>query len=83
MPFTVKVLMIHVLPEETWYACTCEGGTNQCGQCTDISGDDLGSGDDEEASTSYRGGRTGAAGSDVLVALQEQLRQALAHPPGA
>ena len=39
MPFSVKDLMIQVLPEETWYACTCTLGTNQCGQCTDLTGD--------------------------------------------
>lgn len=91
MAFDVKDLMIHVLPEETWHACTCTGGSNQCGQCTAVTADDLGGGGDgeEEPDTKVRataarpvGGRTGRRVAE-LAALQAQLREALARRPEA
>ena len=48
MTFNVTDLMIQVLPEETWHACSCTVGTNQCGQCTDVTGDDLDKGDEKD-----------------------------------
>jgi len=90
MAFDVKDLMIHVLPEETWLACTCNAGTNQCGQCTAVTADDLGGGDgDEEPETKVRAsaarpasGRAGRRAAE-LAALQAQLREALARRPEA
>jgi hypothetical protein len=86
MAFDVKDLMIHVLPEETWQACTCSVGTNQCGQCTDFTGDDLEGGDDEEeqeSSYSAAASRTGSRSPRriaELAEIQAQLREALRRP---
>ena len=77
MNFGIKDLMIQVLPEETWHACTCTVGTNQCGQCTDVSGD-LDGGDDEEPDPTPDGTSSDAVRMHALAAVQEQLRQALA-----
>jgi hypothetical protein len=81
MSFGIKDLMIHLLPEETWHACTCSQGTNTCGQCTSVSGDLDGGDEPEEPDQSGEEGEE--APTYELSALREQLRAALAQEAGA